>query len=205
MRVTYTLVQNEWVVEYHATTDRATPVNLTQHAYFNLAGSGSIEDHLLQIAADRFVPVSEDGIPRGAAAPVEGTPFDFLESHPIGERIGAPNRDLEAVGGYDHSFWLNGDPSAPAAVLSDRASGRTLTVRTTEPGIQLYTGNHLEGIPGKAGVPHCRRDGVCLETQHFPDSPNRPDFPGTILRPGKTFTSRTVFTFSALSPTSFKR
>lgn len=201
VRVTYTLTGNEWSVEYHATTDEPTPVNLTQHTYFNLAGTGSIKDHLLHIAADRFIPVSQDGIPTGDAAPVEGTPFDFRTPRAIGERVDASNPDLEAVGGYDHSFWLNDDPSFPSASLTDPKTGRTLTVQTNEPGIQLYTANHLTGIPGKAGIAYNARDGVCLETQHFPDSPNRPTFPTTILRPGETFTSRTVFTFSALPAT----
>lgn len=201
VRVTYTLLQNEWTVDYHAKTDRPTPVNLTQHTYFNLAGAGSIEDHLLQVAADRFIPVSEDGIPKGGAAPVANTPFDFRQPARIGSRIDASNQDLQAVGGYDHSFWLAGERSTPAAKLTDPASGRTLSVFTTEPGMHVYTGNHLEGIPGKSGNPHRRRDGVCLETQHFPDSPSRPDYPSTLLRPGETYTSRTVFSFST-SPES---
>ncbi|MFT4606268.1 MAG: aldose 1-epimerase [Rhodothermales bacterium] len=205
VRVIYTLRENEWAVEYHATTDQPTPVNLTQHTYFNLAGSGTIRDHELQVAADRFIPVAGDGIPTGRPAQVENTPFDFRQPRRLGASIDSSNADIAAVGGYDHCFWLDVNDSLPAAKLTDPATGRTLSVFTTEPGTQVYSGNHLNGIPGKSGLPYRARDGVCLETQHFPDSPNRPDFPGTILRPGETFTSRTVFAFGILTPSNRNR
>ena len=196
--VTYTLSPgNELSVDYLATSDRATPVNLTQHSYFNLAGAGTVLDHLLAIDADAFTPVDETLIPTGERAPVAGTPFDFTRPTAIGARIGDAHPQLLHGHGYDHNFVLRGGGLAPAARLADPRSGRVLDVRTTEPGLHFYSGNFLTAEPrGKGGRAYALHDGLCLETQHFPDSPNRPDFPSTIVRPGEPLRSRTVFAFS---------
>jgi len=201
--VTYTLTdRNELAIEYQATTDKPTPINLTNHSYFNLAGegSGTVLGQVLTIDADRYVPVDSTFIPTGDLASVAGTPFDFRQPMPIGARIDQPDPQLKNGHGYDHTFVLNRPAGSTALVHAahavDPASGRTLDVATTEPGVQFYTGNFLDGkVVGKNGHAYPRRGGFCLETHHFPDSPNKPQFPSTILRPGETFHSRTVYTF----------
>jgi aldose 1-epimerase len=201
VQVTYTLSDaNELAIEYEATTDRATPINLTNHSYFNLGGhdSGDILRHEVTIHADRFTPVDGTLIPTGAIAPVQGTPFDFRRPTAVGARINDPHEQLQHGRGYDHNFVLDrrGNGLQPAARVMDPKSGRTLEVATTEPGVQFYTGNFLDGsVKGKGGAVYDHRTALCLETQHFPDSPNKPQFPSTILRPGERYRSRTVFTF----------
>jgi aldose 1-epimerase len=201
-RVTYEVTgRNELIVQYEATTDAPTPVNLTQHSYFNLAGEGrgDVLDHVLVVDADHFLPVDETMIPTGEIAPVAGTPFDFRRPTPIGARIGVPHEQLARGAGYDHTFVLQGAPGLRrAAQVIEPATGRTLDISTSEPGVQFYSGNRLTGQLGKAGHVYPARGGFCLETQHFPDSPNHSHFPSTILRPGATYQSQTVFTFGVL-------
>ncbi len=202
IRVTYTLTPgNELVVDYLATTDHATPINLSQHTYFNLAGDGrrDVLEHVLTINATHFTPVDATLIPTGVIAPVAGTPFDFMTPTAIGARIDLEDEQLENGGGYDHNFVLDRDGAglAHAARVEEPTTGRVLDVFTTEPGLQFYSGNFLDGsIIGKSGWVYGHRYGFCLETQHFPDSPNQPAFPSTILRPGEEYRSRTVFVFS---------
>ena len=201
-RVTYTLNdKDELLMEYHATTDKPTVVNLTNHSYFNLTAHGEpdITGHLMQLFADRYVPVDSTLIPTGQLAPVEGTPFDFRKPVAIGARIDEPHEQLKNGGGYDHSFVVNrkGPGLAKLARVVEPTSGRVMEVETTEPGVQFYTGNFLDGkFTGKQGRVYRKRYGFCLETQHFPDSPNQPSFPSTVLRPGQEFRSQTLLRFS---------
>ena len=202
--VTYTLTSaNELVFDYSATTDRATPVNLTQHSYFNLEGDGKgdILGHVVTLNADRFTPVDSTLIPTGELKSVAGTPFDFRKPTPIGARIDQDDVQLRYGPGYDHNFVLNksGDGHEPtfAARVYEPATGRVMEIYTTEPGLQFYSGNFLDGtLHGKKGVVYRRRYGFAMETQHFPDSPNKPGFPSTILRPAEQYRSRTIYKFA---------
>ncbi|HEX5409199.1 MAG TPA: aldose epimerase family protein [Gemmatimonadaceae bacterium] len=211
VQVTYTLsADNALTVDYHATTYRATPLNLTQHSYFNLAGQtgADILAHRLTLRAARFTPVDASLIPLGTIAAVRDTPFDFTSAQAIGARIGAQDEQLRRGRGYDHNFVLDRDEGrtpAPAAELYDPKSGRMLQLYTTEPGIQFYSGNHLgAGRAGKHGRCYAPHSGLALETQHFPDSPNEPGFPSTILRPGAEYHSCSVYRFS-YRPAALKR
>lgn len=199
--VDYTVTaDNALRIDYTATTDRATPVSLTNHSYFNLAGegAGSILDHLVTLPSTHYTPVDCGLIPTGQIAPVAGTPLDFGTPHRIGERIDADHEQIRFGSGYDHNFVISGPAGALnlAATVSEPNAGRVLEVLTTEPGMQFYTGNFLDGsFAGKNGHRYGRRQGFCLETQHFPDSPNQPQFPSVILRPGQTLRSTTVYRF----------
>jgi len=203
--VTYTLTDgNALIIDYAATTDKSTPINVSQHSYFNLKGEGNgdILDHEIMINADRFTPVDKNLIPTGELRPVKGTPFDFTTSTKIGARIDDNYEQLVLGHRYDHNFVLNNKPNENGLVLAARVheptSGRSLEVWTTQPAVQFYTGNFLDGsVTGKEGHVYKRRYGLCLETQHFPDSPNHPDFPSAILKAGEKFHQTTVFKFSA--------
>lgn len=196
--VLYTLTDDDkLVVRYKATTDKKTVVNLTSHSYFNLTGGckRDVLDHQVEITAREFVPVESTLIPSGELRLVKQTPFDFLEPHAIGERINENDEQLGLAGGYDHTFVLKGDKNVVAATATDPSSGRAVEVYTTEPGVQFYTGNFLKGVIGKQGVAYHKRFGFCFETQHFPDSPNKPSFPSVELSPGETFASETTYHF----------
>jgi aldose 1-epimerase len=202
VKVLYTLTgQNELKIEYSATTDKDSVVNFTNHSYFNLAGqgNGNILQQQLMIRADRFTPIDATSIPTGELRSVKGTPFDFTNATAIGARIDQDDQQLRMGRGYDHNWVLNGGTAGAlslAAQAYDPQSGRLLEVWTTEPGLQFYAGNFLDGIRGRDGKIYNRRDAFCLETQHFPDSPNHPNFPSTVLKPGQHFQSTTVYKFS---------
>lgn len=198
--VTYTLNNNnELIVDYQATTDKPTVVNLTNHTYFNLTGKtkSDILNHEVMLNADRFVPVDRTLIPTGELRPVEGTPFDFRTPTTVGSRINDTDQQLEFGIGYDHCWVLNGSGMKLAASVYEPESGRYLEVFTEEPGIQFYSGNFLDGsLTGRGNVVYNQRYGLCLETEHFPDSPNQPEFPTTVLNPGETYETQTIFKFS---------
>jgi len=202
--VTYLLRNDDSLaIDYEAKTTAPTPVNLTNHAYFNLTGDpkSTILNHVLTINADKFTPVDATLIPTGELRPVANTPFDFRKATAIGVRIGTDDEQLRLGHGYDHN-WVLAKPGTSAmttaAIVSDPASGRTLEVRTTQPGLQFYSGNFLDGKPAGHGTVFEHRTGLCLETQHFPDSPNKPSFPATILRPGQTYSEHTVLVFGTM-------
>ncbi len=189
--VLYELVGKDLEITYWATTDKATPVNLTNHSYFNLAGEGTILDHILELKASHYTPVDDELIPTGEIAPVEGTPFDFTTPKAIG-------RDIEQTdGGYDHNFVIDreGEGLKWIGILKDPKTGRTMEILTMEPGVQFYTGNLLDGTLTSGDITYVKNAGLCLETQHYPDSPNQPDFPSTILEPGEKYHTKTVYRF----------
>ena len=193
---------NALFIRYEATTDKATPVNLTNHSYFNLAGAGSgdVLGHEVMINASKFTPVDKGLIPTGELRDVQGTPFDFRKPTPIGQRIGASDEQIKFGGCYDHNFVLDKKDATMslAARVFEPTSGRVMEVYTTEPGLQFYSGNFLDGTNvGKGEKVYKHRNGFCMETQHFPDSPNKSQFPTTILQPGKKYSTTTIYRFSA--------
>ena len=203
----YVLDEDGLTLTYGATTDRPTVVNLTNHAYWNLAGGGSVEDHVVELPAERFVAVDDRLIPTGLR-PVAGTPMDFRTPHRLGERLREATEQLRYAQGYDHAWLLDGEELLDgegfldgeglhrAARVTDPASGRVLEIDTDQPSVQFYSGNFLDGsVVGRGGRAYRQGDGLCLETQHLPDSPNRPEFPSTVLRPGETYATRTAFRF----------
>jgi aldose 1-epimerase len=196
----YTLTDdNALKLEYTATTDKDTVINLTQHSYFNLAGKGDILNHTVMILADKFTPVDSTLIPTGELKPVEGTPFDFRTPTPIGARIGQDDEQLKFGGGYDHN-WVINKPMGKLGLMArvfEPTSGRVLEVLSTEPGLQFYTGNFLDGkLTGKGGWVYQRRNAFCMEPQHYPDSPNQPNFPSVVLKPGQVYKNTIIFKFS---------
>jgi aldose 1-epimerase len=196
--VVYTLTgRDELRIDYTATTDRDTIVNLTNHAYFNLAGGGDILGHQMQLAASHFLPIDATLIPLGELRPVQGTPLDFTTPTPIGARIAADDEQIRRGMGYDHCWVLDKPAGALdlAALVYEPTSGRVMEVYTTEPSVQCYSGNLLNGEAGKYGQTYQKRSGLCLETQHFPDSPNQPQFPSTLLRPGQVYRTTTIYRF----------
>jgi aldose 1-epimerase len=197
--VRYTLVKGDLRIEYSATTDKDTVVNLTNHSYFNLAGQGNILNHQLTLHASRFTPVNAGLIPTGELKSVESTPFDFRKATAVGARIDVDDEQIRLGRGYDHNWVLeNGGKLAEAAEVYDPGSGRVLKVLTDQPGVQFYTGNFLDGsVKGKGGKPQEQRSALCLETQHFPDSPNHPSFPTTVLKAGERYHTVTIYSFSA--------
>ena len=201
--VTYTLTDDNKIdIHYEATTTAPTVINMTNHSYFNLSGDPkqfSVLDHLLSINSTSYTPVDDTYMTTGEIIPTEGTPFDFSKLHPVGERIKADDEQIRNGNGYDHNWVLDsaGDINKMAALLYSPESGITLFVYTDEPGIQVYSGNFLDGtVKGKKGVVYEQRHGICLETQHYPDSPNKPEWPSVVLRPGETYHSRCIFAFS---------
>ena len=203
MQVTYSFTNdNELVIEYQGTTDKTTVVNMTNHGFFSLAGiadpTPTIEDLQCQINADFYVPIDDTSIPTGEIRSVKGTPFDFTTPHEVGERIDADDEQTKNGAGYDHCFVLNkkepGELSF-AAKIYEPGTGRTMEVYTTEPGVQVYTDNWADGYKGQLGATFPRRSAICFEAQHFPDSPNRPYFPSAVLKPGETYTQKTIYKF----------
>lgn len=206
VRVVYTLTnKDELKIDYSATTDKATVINLTHHSYFNFngEGNGNILEHQITIKGSRFLPTDSGSIPTGELKSVAGTPFDFLKPTAIGARINQDDEQLKLGNGYDHTWVINGRPGTlrHAATAFEPLNGRIMEVWTTEPGVQFYTGNFLDGsITGKSGKPYPRHSGFCLETQHYPDAPNQPSFPTTTLRPGATYRSTTIYRFKHAAP-----
>lgn len=201
VKVTYTLTGNDLDLAYEATTDKPTVLNLTNHSYFNLSGNpaNTVLDETLTIKASGFTPIDSTFMTTGEIAAVEGTPFDFRSGKKIGQDIEANNEQLKNGLGYDHNFVLDtkGDINTPAVTLSDPQSGIKMQVFTTEPGIQVYAGNFLDGtVSGKKGIVYPRRSAICLETQHYPDSPNKPEWPSVVVRPGDTYKTHTIYRFS---------
>jgi aldose 1-epimerase len=198
-QITYTWTDaNELKIDYKATTDKTTVLNLTNHSYFNLggAGNGNILDHELTLFCSNYTPTDDTAIPTGEIKKVAGTPMDFTSPHTIGARINDEYKSLKQGKGYDHNFIIDGSGLRKAAVVRDPKSGRTMTVKTTEPAVQLYTANFMDGATkGKGGKVYAHRGAFCLETQHYPDSPNKPSFPSTVLKPGDAYESTTIYAF----------